>query len=185
MFQIRIGRMIIEELIEGVMSEFASLLSTPNQTQSSRNVAQFEFDASEVLNNLYIIENIVPIATEKAMEEIVNELARIASEATPIDTGTLRRSVSTAVKHSGGDVTGEVWFSAKEGDTNYALIIHEENYNLGDQSRMAPGAVSWSGKHYDVGNKYLERPLKGESEAFMDYVAKAVRKAIEKRIVRR
>jgi hypothetical protein len=113
-----------------------------------------------------------------AMHDTTDDLARISSNIAPILKSTLRKSVDTKVRVSkAGNVIGWVTFSAVEdsasGRFNYALWTHEQDYELGPVSRGAPGTDG-----YEVGNKYLERPLKGESEKYIEWVAEAIRKEL-------
>jgi|SRR5699024_8673346 len=115
---------------------------------------------------------------ETAMNDVLDELIRIASEITPFDKGILQRSYSKSLSKSSGGFKGEVTFSVREGNFNYALWIHEGVYNLGSGSAKRPGTTGWSGKRYTVGRKYLERPLKGEEEAFNRHIANEIKKAV-------
>jgi hypothetical protein len=141
-------------------------------------MSDFTFDGTHLNFHLDVKDESVRKAVEEAMEDSVDDLARIAQNIAPIDKGTLRRSVNrrkrTYWSANGGVLTGTVGFSATEGNFNYAIWAHEMEYNLGEQSQRAPGTDG-----YDVGNKYLERPLKGEAAKYFKWLAEAAGKEMD------
>lgn len=139
---------------------------------------KFSIDARQFLSQIKLTDRRVMDAAEVAMHDVTDELTRIASEITPIDKGILTKSHTKKVTKTAGNVKGEVAFSVKEGNFNYALWIHEGTYNLGEESHGRSGTVGWSGKRYNVGRKYLERPLKGEEEAFLKHIANKIKESV-------
>lgn len=135
---------------------------------------EFDFNTKDFMNSLKRFEHQAMNASEVAVNDFVDEIVRIASEITPIDKGTLTKSHTKSVMKSKGAFEAEIAFSVREGDFNYALWIHEGVYNLGADSKRRSGTTGWSGKNYEVGRKYLERPIKGEQEAFEEHVAKMI-----------
>lgn len=133
----------------------------------------FDFDASDFLNRLNRTEHGAEQAAVQAMEDNTDDLARIAQNIAPIDKATLRRGMQKKVKLSRDRLIGEVSFRAVENGFNYAIWTHEADYNLGPTSAQAGGTDG-----YTVGNKYLERPLKGEAEKYIRNVAEAVREEL-------
>lgn len=129
-------------------------------------MSNFEFDASDFLVHLDTKDKNTERNARVAIQDSLDDLKRISSEVAPIKDSTLRKSVKTKVNDDPLGISGEVSFSAieKHGNKsfNYAYWIHEEDYNLGERSANAPGTDG-----YHVGNKYLERPLKGESERYI------------------
>lgn len=138
---------------------------------------KIELDATDFLNRLNMMIPKVEKAAKEATNDCVDELIRISSEIAPIDKGILQKSHTRKVKVSGGNVEAKVEYSVKEGKFNYALWIHEGVYNHGEGTMNRNGTTGWSGKHYYVGRKYLERPLKGEEQEFYKHIAKAYKKA--------
>jgi len=140
------------------------------------------FDPSDFLQNMVLTERRAYDGAMLGLQDCLDELVRISSEIAPTDKGVLQRSHSTALNTKVGEVDGTVEYSVSEsngsGDFNYALWIHEGEYNLGAQSLAKPGTTGWSGTNYTVGNKYLERPLKGEEESFYRHIADEVRTAM-------
>ena len=133
----------------------------------------FTLDAGDFLHRLTEEESNVTQAAKTAMYDNVDDLARIAQNIAPIDKGTLRRGMKKKVTLKRKSIIGEVSFSAKDKGFNYAVWTHEADYNLGPTSAAAGGADG-----YSVGNKYLERPLKGEAQKYIDNIANAVNGAL-------
>lgn len=142
-------------------------------------MSSFDFDTDDFFSHLDIKEKLALGAQETAVRDSLDDLKRISSEIAPIKDSDLRKSVTTETDVKPGGVVGEVNFSVVEtsskGRFNYALWIHEMDYELGEQSRTSPGTDG-----YPVGNKYLERPLKGESEKYVSDWAKAVAEVLDR-----
>lgn len=146
--------------------------------------SQLSFDITEFKDAMGRLEKKALDASKVAMQDNVDELVRISSEITPIDGGILLKSHSEGVVERNGAYEGFVEYAVKEAQTNgkhfnYALFMHEGEYRLGEESRKRPGTTGRSGKKYDVGNKYLERPLKGERDSFFKHIADMIKNAIE------
>lgn len=139
---------------------------------------KLEIDAKEFLSLLERADKKTMQVGEQAMNDVVDELIRISSEITPFDKGTLSKSHSRKVMAKDGNVEAEVEYSVREGDFNYALWTHEGVYEYGEGTKGRSGTTGWSGKSYEVGRKYLERPLKGEEEAFIQYIANKIKDAV-------
>jgi hypothetical protein len=132
-----------------------------------------EFDFSGVVANMEVATARVKLAARHGVQDSVDDLKRIAADIAPIDSGDLRRSGHAKVTQSQNEIVGEVGFRAVDNSSgrqyNYAIWIHEGEYNLGPQSVAAPGTGG-----YEVGNKYLERPLKGEANKYMRWIAQEI-----------
>jgi len=139
----------------------------------------FELDASEVLRGLSLKDKAVMDGAKRGLHDSMDDLKRISVNIAPIDTGTLRRSASYRVMPKANGIVGELTFSATEkdgnGHFNYAYWTHEMTYKLGHKSKQAPGTDG-----YEVGNKYVERPLKGEANKYMRWIAEEIRKEVDK-----
>lgn len=141
-------------------------------------MSTFKFDGSDFLRGLKITSVASLAAARKGVEDSVDDLKRISTDIAPIDSGDLRRSGNATTTQTSSQIIGEVTFSAVD-DTggkrfNYALYTHEADYNLGPHSAGAPGTDG-----YEVGNKYLERPLKGEAEKYMRWIADEIKKVVD------
>ncbi|MFA4885448.1 MAG: hypothetical protein WC601_06710 [Desulfotomaculaceae bacterium] len=119
---------------------------------------------------------------EQALNDCADDLVRVSSEIAPHDKGILEKSHAKEVKVVGVKAEAIVSYTVRErnskGNFNYALYMHEGVYDLGEGSRRKPGTSGMSGKHYDVGSKYLTRPLEGEKEAYKKHIEEKVHKAI-------
>jgi hypothetical protein len=136
-----------------------------------------EFDFSGVVANMADATARVRLAARNGVQDSVDDLKRIAADIAPIDSSDLRRSGHATVRQTPQETVGEVSFNAVDNSSgqrfNYAIWIHEGDYNLGPLSRAAPGTDG-----YEVGNKYLERPLKGEAEKYMRWIAEEIEEAV-------
>lgn len=129
------------------------------------------FDINNFTSSMTKIANNVNKCGVTAMQDCVDDLARISSNIAPIDKSSLRKSHKKSVKQQGDTVVGEVSFSAYgRGNFNYAIAMHEWSYTPSQ-------AGSFNG--YAVGAKYLERPLKGESEKYLRWFGEGVQKGLK------
>ena len=136
-----------------------------------------DFDFSGVVANMATATARVKLAAVNGVQDSVDDLKRIAVDIAPIDSSDLRRSGQAKVRPGLNEIVGEVTFSAVDNSSgrrfNYGLWIHEGEYNLGPLSRQAQGTDG-----YSVGNKYLERPLYGEANKYMRWIAEEIRDAV-------
>lgn len=116
---------------------------------------------------------------QMAMQDIVDDLARTSSGATPIDKGVLQGSYDKEVKKVGGSYEGTVKYIVKEGGFNYASRMHDGNYNLGKASLQKGGSIGMSGKRYSVGNKFLTRVVDGEQRAYVKHVNDMIKRVAQ------
>lgn len=132
-----------------------------------------DFDFSHLLNHLDVTDARVKAAVRNGVQDSVDDLKRIAVDIAPIDSADLRRSGQAKVTEIGGRIVGDVTFTAIDDGFDYATWIHEGEYNLGPLSAQAPGTDG-----YSVGNKYLERPLRGESAKYLRWIAEEIKDAV-------
>jgi hypothetical protein len=139
---------------------------------------RFKFSLDVDLRKLEQAADNAKKALERGMNDIVDDLVRTSSETAPHYKGTLEKSWSRDVTWKGNRIEGEVTYSVKEDDFNYALWTHEADYNLGEGSLAKPGGTGMSGTSYPVGNKYLTRPLEGEAKTYKAHIAKEIEKEL-------
>lgn len=144
---------------------------------------QLDFDVDEVMRNFDNAREEAERGAKRGFEDVIFELVRVSSEIAPFDEGILQRSHAEEIKQTRNGYIGTVEYSVKEAQANgkhfnYALWTHEGDYKLGGKSLKRPGTTGLSGKHYSVGNKYLERPLKGEQKEFYAMIAEEIKKEI-------
>ncbi|PFW43796.1 hypothetical protein [Priestia megaterium] len=127
-------------------------------------------------DNKALISRLASQGAQTAMQDVVNDLAKASSGAAPHLTGRLEDSYTTEVGHdSAYRIKGTVSYSVSEGGYNYAIKMHEGNYNLGAGSQAKNGGQGMSGKSYPVGNKFLTRPLEGEADAYSKHLEKGIK----------
>lgn len=139
---------------------------------------RFEIDDKEFEMRMAHIGESVVKNLEIAMHDATDDLIRISSAIAPIDTGVLRRSAQKEVVTTEEGIVGEVSYSAIKktkgyGRFNYAIWTHEATYNLGPKSATMPGTDG-----YKVGNKYLSRPLYGESKKYLEWFREALERGV-------
>ncbi|MBC9785505.1 HK97 gp10 family phage protein [Heliobacterium chlorum] len=116
---------------------------------------------------------------KQAVHDCADDLVRASSETAPHDKGILEKSFAKEVTANSRTVTATVDYSVKEGGFNYALAMHELNYRLGLGSLAKPGGYGMSGKHYPVGNKFLTRPLEGETQTYKQHIERELQKILK------
>lgn len=130
------------------------------------------------------VKKIVKEQAEQTMRACMNDLARVSSETTPYDEGDLEQAWDVRVEQHGnttyGHVRYEVWADApnRSYDFNYAIWIHEEDYNLGEKSQQKTGGKGLSGRHYPVGKHYLTRPFEGEAPTYRKMFEENIKKSL-------
>lgn len=133
------------------------------------------------LNNLNQIKRNVKSAVEEAVHDVSDDLVRTSSETAPHWKGILEQSYGKSVAWRGNKCVAVVDYSVKEDNGqngfDYAIWIHEGDYELGEESEKkasSGGGVGMSGKSYPVGNKFLTRPLNGEADTYRKHIQSVV-----------
>lgn len=138
-----------------------------------------------IKTNVKVDTKKIPLAVSAALSasyqgvvDCGQDLARASSGAAPHDKGILEKSYTVTPRKTanGGEVS--VSYAAYEDGFNYAIKMHEGSYNLGPGSLSKPGGTGMSGARYAVGPKYLERPLRGESETYKKHIQDQVSNAL-------
>lgn len=142
-------------------------------------MSELKLDFSDLLKGMSFTNVAVKEAAKRGVHDSMDDLKRISVNIAPIEDGDLRRSASYRVTPKANSVVGELTFSVTNesgaGRFNYAYWTHEMEYKLGPQSQAAPGTDG-----YDVGNKYVERPLKGEAEKYKRWIAEEIKEAVDR-----
>ena len=112
---------------------------------------------NDVLRNLNRITRDMEKKSEKQIKKCCEDLLSKAVDITPMDTGELRKSGTT--DYDSAKKTGRVTFGG--GSVEYAVAVHE-----------MPNETNWT--EPGTGNKYLEKPLKANSDKYLKSIAKAV-----------
>ncbi|MCW2279106.1 hypothetical protein [Heliophilum fasciatum] len=143
-------------------------------------MARMTVDAKAVLCKLEAAKQAVQRDVVEAVNDCADDLIRVSSEIAPHDKGILEKSHAREVAPKGDQVTATIAYSVNEGEFNYAMAMHEREYNLGPGSSAKPGTEGMSGTHYSVGNKYLTRPLEGEAKVYREHITQILRNAIKR-----
>ena len=123
-------------------------------------------------NLLKMDKNIVK-AVEDAVEDCTDDLLRVATLRTPVDSRTLEQSGTSKVNKSGGSIVGQVSFSAINRGYNYAKKMNEGKYNLGEKSlaKSARGVRSqFTTSTMKVGSGYLDDTAEKCQKGYTDYI---------------
>ena len=113
--------------------------------------------AMNVIVNLNNLIKQMEKKAEKQIKKCCEDLLSKAVDITPLDTGELRKSGTT--DYDTATKTGKISFGG--GAVDYAVAVHE-----------MPNETNWS--EPGTGNKFLEKPLKANSEKYLQSIAKAV-----------
>ncbi|QWI73300.1 hypothetical protein ER45_030575 (plasmid) [Bacillus mycoides] len=123
----------------------------------------FTFDISSFMSNTASIEQSVLQASKTSVKDCLDDLARKASNAAPVEDGDLRRSHKKTTKVSATGIEGEVTFSMiGNNGFNYALAMHEWSYTPRNGG----------------GRKYLEKPLNENRTRYLGMIGEAIRKGL-------
>ena len=96
---------------------------------------------------------------------VMNALEAKAVELTPVDKGTLEGSTTVRIYHEGKKLVGLLLFN-----TPYASKVHEM-----PPDSIGPRTANKPGNEYGrAGPKYLERPLRGFTQAMSKGIGKAL-----------
>lgn len=113
--------------------------------------------AMNVIRNLNNLIKQMEKKAEKQIKKCCEDLLSKAVDITPMNTGELRKSGTT--DYDTATKTGKVSFGG--GAVDYAVAVHE-----------MPNETNWS--EPGTGNKFLEKPLKANSDKYLQSIAKAV-----------
>ncbi|WP_353854807.1 hypothetical protein [Bacillus sp. Bos-x628] len=133
----------------------------------------FTIDASSFIAGINNASHGAIEGAVQALGDAGDDLARVAQNIAPIDKGTLRASVKKKFKLMPRKASVDVSFRAVEDGFNYAIWTHEMEYKLGPTSSSAGGIDG-----YEVGNKYLERPLRGNADKYLRWIAEGTRRGL-------
>jgi len=126
-----------------------------------------------------IIARNVSNGAKTAMKDITDNLAMASSGSAPHDKGILDDSWTKEVGYESNRLFGRVSYNVLEngsgGDYNYAVRMHEGNYELGEGSRQKSGGKGMSGRTYPVGKHFLTGVLEGEKQTYVKHMEKGIK----------
>jgi hypothetical protein len=127
-------------------------------------------------DNRRLISKKASEGAKTAMKDVVDNLVKASSGSAPHDKGILEDSWSKEIGYNGNKLFGKVSYSVVgEGGFNYAIAMHEGNYNLGEGSRGKSGGKGMSGKTYPVGKHFLTGVAEGEAQAYSEHMEKGIK----------
>lgn len=137
-------------------------------------------DVELIRDNRKIISKRVSKASKKAMDDVVNNLVKASSGSAPQDKSILEDSWTKEVGYDSqyklfGKVSYNVLEHGADGDYNYAVAMHEGNYELGEGSLEKTGGKGMSGRTYPVGKHFLSGVAEGEEETYVKHIKKGIK----------
>lgn len=124
-----------------------------------------ELNFDQFINMLDTISEDAEKEIEQGLNEIAEDLLNASQHLTPIDKGDLTANGSVdPARLEGDEIKSRVGYSKE-----YALRMHEDFYELGEQSKDKPVFDGMK-----VGRKYLERPSRKYGEKYAEYLASKV-----------
>ena len=107
----------------------------------------------------------------KAMETVATQIEAESVKRAPIDEGHLQNSHRHEVEDSGTKITARTYIPVNSPAADYALPMHEADYELGEASKQKQEAVG-----VKVGKKYMERALWEGHEEYFGTLVRLLRK---------
>lgn len=137
----------------------------------------------EFPKGIFEIDDNVVNAVNKGMNEITDDLLRVAQQRSPVDEGTLEQSGTSQVVSSKRMIKGFVSFSARNKGYNYALKMDKGSYKLGKKSlsKSSRGVRSkFSKASMKVGSGYLSDSAEKCKDGYIKHINEQVGMAIVK-----
>lgn len=135
----------------------------------------------EFPKGLFEIDDNVVKCVEQGMNEITDDLLRVAQQRSPVDTGTLEQSGTSQIVSSKRMIKGFVSFSAMNKGYNYALKMDRGKYKLGKRSlsKSSRGVRSkFSKASMNVGSGYLSDSAEKCKDGYIKHINEQVGKGI-------
>jgi hypothetical protein len=144
---------------------------------------EISIDLSRFLNAIEEASQIVGDGAKRGLHDVMDEWLIKSRDVAPLDKGTLRRSMSTDIKGSGIDLTGEISAAAievaKKGKWagqrfNYAYYLHEvypKKHGESFKNPTTPGTIP----------QYLDKPAKQNEDKWKQHIEKEIEKALREK----
>lgn len=136
----------------------------------------FGNDIEKMIDRLYKIDEQAFQKCVDIMRVLVEKLKAEAIKRVPVDLGGLEKSFSTKIIEAAtkDSIIGEVFIATNALASDYAVFMHEMEYELGPKSQEKQDASD-----VDVGRKYLERALDDNERAFGLYIYKKLKQYLD------
>jgi hypothetical protein len=138
--------------------------------------------STDLTKFLHAIEEATAImgdGAKRGLHDVMDEWLSKSRDLAPLDKGTLRRGMSTDIKGTGADLTGEINAVAIEvaktgkwsGQRfNYAWYLHESGkYGESFKNPSTPGTIP----------KFLDKPAKDNEDKWLKHIEKEIEKELK------
>jgi hypothetical protein len=138
----------------------------------------FDRDIPAMVRRLHEIDDQARKKCVAIMREVVGQFKAEAVKRAPIEFGNLEKSFSEKVIEAAlkDEVVGVVWIAANALASDYALYMHEFEYELGEKSQDKQDV-----QDVTVGRKYLERALTENEKAFGLFIYRKLKQYMDGR----
>lgn len=110
----------------------------------------------------------------KLMRSLCQHIKEETKKRCPVDEGHLEKDIHYRTKKGNHSVQGMVYVDMAGESRDYALKMHEDDYNLGEKSRLKESLHG-----VEVGRKYLERALLENKDEIEVEIIKTLREFIK------
>ncbi|MEI8245812.1 MAG: HK97 gp10 family phage protein [Lentisphaerota bacterium] len=125
----------------------------------------FRFDTSQLKDGIRRLINESEAKKKRAMLNIASYLEKEVKDAAPIDEGNLTNDIHGSVQESEGVTAAVISVAANAPSSRYAVVMHENNYNLG---KLSLAKMAKTGK--PVGKKYIINPIMLSGRKIVDII---------------
>lgn len=130
-------------------------------------------------DNTGLLSRVIQSNVKSAFTDVVTDLKRTSSAAAPHDKGFLEKNHYRITTASGGQLRGEVFFTAKRNGFDYAEYTHDADYNLGEKSKRKTGGKSkFASGTIGVGKSYLSNTVESSTDGYIEHMAESYHKAL-------
>lgn len=135
----------------------------------------FDSSLQSILTSLTKSAEKVKHATKDGVKAVCKKIQDEAVKRSPIDEGDLQESITTDMDEgaTADKVVGYVHVPANSPASDYAMVMHEGEYNLGPASAQKQAASDVT-----VGRKFLERAATENEEALKALIKVKILKAL-------
>lgn len=120
-------------------------------------------------------------AARGGIEDCTDDLLRVATLRTPVDSQTLEQSGTSNISANKNNIVGKVSFSAMKKGFNYAKKMNEGSYNLGKKSltKAARGVRSkFSQSTMKVGSGFLDDTANKCKKGYTEHINKKIKEGL-------
>ena len=135
----------------------------------SFNNAQFQKQIEDVMKKCIKAGKDVPTKGAEIIDTVTDKLLEESVKRSPVDEGFLEGSHEKTVKKSRilSNIEGHVFIPTNSPASDYAMYMHEAQYNLGERSKRKQATLT-----VVVGRKFMERAFDENVRAFNLFIIK-------------